>query len=43
MSKPFVAQSDFLADWRNNGSGIAICQSCNNCYSKKTSTCFKHG
>jgi len=43
MSKPFVAQPDFLADWRNNGSGIAICQSCNNCYSKKTSTCFKHG
>lgn len=42
MSKPFVAQSDFLADWKENGEGISICQSCNNCYSKKTSTCFKY-
>ena len=42
MSKPFVAQADFLADWQKNGEGVAICQSCNNCYSKKTSTCFKH-
>lgn len=42
MSKPFVAQPDFLADWKKNGEGEAICQSCNNCYSKKTSTCFKH-
>ena len=41
MSKPFVAQADFLADWKENGEGVAICQSCNNCYSKKTSTCFK--
>ena len=43
MSKPFVAQADFLADWKANGEGESICQSCNNCYSKKTSTCFKHG
>ncbi|MBR4396592.1 MAG: NADH-dependent flavin oxidoreductase, partial [Methanobrevibacter sp.] len=42
MSKPFVAQADFLADWKANGEGEAICQSCNNCYSKKTSTCFKY-
>jgi len=42
MSKPFVAQADFLADWKANGEGVAICQSCNNCYSKKTSTCFKY-
>lgn len=42
MSKPFVAQKDFLKDWREKGDGIAICDSCNNCYSKKTSTCFKH-
>ena len=42
MSKPFVAQADFLADWKENGEGTAICQSCNNCYSKKTSTCFKY-
>ena len=38
MSKPFVAQPDFLADWKANGEGTAICQSCNNCYSKKKST-----
>ena len=43
MSKPFVAQADFLAEWKENGEGISICQSCNNCYSKKTSTCFKYG
>jgi 2,4-dienoyl-CoA reductase-like NADH-dependent reductase (Old Yellow Enzyme family) len=42
MSKPFVAQADFLADWKKNGEGVSICQSCNNCYSKKTSTCFKY-
>ena len=42
MSKPFVAQADFLAEWKANGEGESICQSCNNCYSKKTSTCFKH-
>ena len=42
MSKPFVAQPDLLADWKKNGKGVAICHSCNNCYSKKTSTCFKH-
>ena len=41
MSKPFVAQADFLADWKANGEGVSVCQSCNNCYSKKTSTCFK--
>ncbi|MCQ2976861.1 MAG: tRNA-dihydrouridine synthase [archaeon] len=42
MSKPFVAQADFLSEWKLNGRGTAICQSCNNCYSKKTSTCFKY-
>ena len=42
MSKPFVAQADFLAEWKENGEGVSICQSCNNCYSKKTSTCFKY-
>ncbi len=42
MSKPFVAQADFLADWKANGEGVSICQSCNNCYSKKKSTCFKY-
>ena len=42
MSKPFVAQADFLAEWKENGEGTSICQSCNNCYSKKKSTCFKY-
>ena len=42
MSKPFVAQKDFLKEWKENGDGVSICQSCNNCYSKKTSTCFKY-
>ncbi len=42
MSKPFVAQADFLKEWKENGEGKTICQSCNNCYSKKTSTCFKY-
>ena len=42
MSKPFVAQADFLADWKAKGEGISICQSCNNCYSKKKSACFKY-
>lgn len=42
MSKPFVAQADFLSEWKLKGGGTAICQSCNNCYSKKTSTCFKY-
>lgn len=42
MSKPFVAQADFLSDWKANGEGVSICQSCNNCYSKKKSNCFKH-
>ncbi len=43
MSKPFVAQGDFLKDWKaNGGKGTSICQTCNNCYSKKESRCFKN-
>ncbi len=43
MSKPFVAQADFLKDWKaNGGEGKSICQTCNNCYSKKESRCFKY-
>ncbi|MCQ2971772.1 MAG: NADH-dependent flavin oxidoreductase [archaeon] len=42
MSKPFVAQKDFLSQWKTDREGVSICQSCNNCYSKKTSLCFKY-
>ena len=43
LSKPFVAQPDFLTDWKENGDGISICKGCNNCYSKKESRCFLIG
>ncbi|WP_297981592.1 tRNA-dihydrouridine synthase [uncultured Methanobrevibacter sp.] len=42
MSKPFVAQADFLSEWKANGEGHTRCQSCNNCYTKKSSTCLKY-
>lgn len=39
MQRPFVADSSFLVDWQINGDGESSCQTCNNCYWKKTSTC----
>ena len=42
LSKPFVAQADFLADWKKNGEGTSRCKGCNNCYSKKESRCFQY-
>ena len=42
LSKPFVAQPDFLVDWKNNGDGVSRCKNCNNCYSKKSSKCFQY-
>ena len=42
MAKPFVAQNDFLIDWKKNNETVSICKNCNNCYSKKSSTCFKY-
>ncbi len=42
LSKPFVAQADFLADWKKNGNGSSRCRGCNNCYSKKESRCFQY-
>ncbi|MBR0271479.1 MAG: tRNA-dihydrouridine synthase [Methanobrevibacter sp.] len=42
LSKPFVAQADFLADWKANGKGSSRCKGCNNCYSKKESRCFQY-
>lgn len=40
LSKPFIAQKDFLTEWKKNGEGISRCKGCNNCYSKKESNCF---
>lgn len=40
MQRPFVADPSFLVDWQLEGNGESICKSCNNCYWKKTSTCF---
>ena len=40
--KPFIADPDFLDEWRENGTGVATCDNCNNCYSKKSSLCFKY-
>lgn len=42
LSKPFVAQPDFLADWKKDGDGVSRCKNCNNCYSKKSSKCFQY-
>lgn len=40
MQRPFVADPSFLIDWQMEGDGEIKCRSCNNCYWKKTSTCF---
>lgn len=42
MSKPFVAQPNFLEEWKKNGEGVSRCRDCKNCYSKKTSKCFQY-
>lgn len=39
MQRPFVADPSFLVDWKINGNGESFCQTCNNCYWKKTSIC----
>ena len=41
LSKPFIAQKDFLKEWKENCDGVSRCKGCNNCYSKKESVCFK--
>jgi len=43
MSKPFVAQANFLEEWKRDGTGKTKCKGCGNCYSKKVSTCFVYG
>ncbi len=40
MQRPFVHDPSFLVDWQMEGNGISGCRTCNNCYWKKTSTCF---
>ena len=40
MQRPFVADPSFLVDWQMEGDGEVKCRTCNNCYWKKTSTCF---
>lgn len=40
MQRPFVYDPSFLVDWKIEGNGISGCGTCNNCYWKKTSTCF---
>lgn len=42
MYRPFVAQSDFLKNWKFNGEGKSRCLKCNNCYRTKTSTCYHY-
>lgn len=42
MQRPFVADPSFLIDWQIEGDGETKCRTCNNCYWKKTSTCFIH-
>jgi 2,4-dienoyl-CoA reductase-like NADH-dependent reductase (Old Yellow Enzyme family) len=40
MQRPFVADPSFLVEWQIEGNGESKCKTCNNCYWKKTSTCF---
>lgn len=40
MQRPFVYDPSFLVEWQLDGEGISQCTTCNNCYWKKTSTCF---
>lgn len=40
MYRPFIAEKDFLKEWKMNGEGKSRCLMCNNCYRTKTSTCY---
>ena len=40
MQRPFVYDPSFLVEWQMEDEGINECKLCNNCYWKKTSTCF---
>lgn len=40
MQRPFVADPSFLVEWQMEDGCESKCKKCNNCYWKKTSTCF---
>ena len=40
MQRPFVADPSFLVEWQMEDECESKCKKCNNCYWKKTSTCF---
>ena len=40
MQRPFVHDPSFLVEWQMKSDGVSGCKTCNNCYWKKTSTCF---
>lgn len=42
MYRPFVAEGDFLNNWKCDGEGKSKCLKCNNCYRTKTSTCYHY-
>lgn len=42
MHRPFIAQDDFLKNWKEEGEGVSRCKMCNNCYRTKTSTCYHY-
>ena len=40
MQRPFVKDSSFLSQWKQEGHGKSECKTCNNCYWKKQSICL---
>ena len=42
MYRPFVAERDFLKNWKVNGEGQSRCLMCNNCYRTKKSNCYHY-
>ena len=40
MYRPFIAEENFLENWKKEGNGVSRCKMCNNCYRTKTSTCY---
>lgn len=40
MYRPFVAEPEFLVNWKKDKKRVSRCKMCNNCYRVKTSTCY---